>query len=501
MSGQSIHSTLGSFELLDVGGGPVEGNTSTPDNASAYDWKPTYWLKHPVPEDLDIITPPWMRPEQARLSLVGVNVVDVETSTVHRSMTVKLSGGKIESIAKSSTKDLQDERYESINAQGLYLCPGLVDVHTHITAVPGLPKGQLQASSETATALAAAFVLKGMLFRGFTTVRDVGGANRHYKQATEQWLIPGPRIFQGGPILSQTGGHGDSGTNADKPITGCCGAGSGDDASVLVDGVNECTRAARRIMAAGADHIKICSSGGVASPIDRLDSEQFTVPEIKAICDVVRMMRLTRVLFCLNEQKGTLVTAHCFTIQGARNAIEAGIGGIEHGHLLDDDTLRLMAKKGVHLTPTLIVQELLARPPYGSMLELAEKEKLKLVIDGGYKVIKRAHELGVNVAYGTDCFNAMQPAQLSEFDLRARVLPSDVILKQATVNGAKVLGMQGKIGTIKTGAFADLLLLSANPLEDVTILNEPFKYVKGIIKDGRVVRSEIKDLRVEVPLM
>nr|XP_018267175.1 uncharacterized protein I303_01159 [Kwoniella dejecticola CBS 10117]OBR89333.1 hypothetical protein I303_01159 [Kwoniella dejecticola CBS 10117] len=332
-----------------------------------------------------------------------------------------------------------------------------------------------------------------MLWRGFTTVRDVGGANRHYKNATEQWLIPGPRIFQGGPVMSQTGGHGDDGADSDKPITGCCGStGSGRD-SVVVDGVEECTRAARKMMRAGADHIKICSSGGVASPTDKLDSEQFTVAEIKAICDQNYGL--------LSDPRQRFIAAHCFTSPAARNAIEGGIGGIEHGHLLDDDTLKLMAKKGVHLTPTLIVQELLSKPPYQAMIPPQSREKLKLVIDGGYKVIKRAHELGVNIGFGTDCFGSMQNVQLSEFDLRKRVLSSDVVLRHATVNGAKILGMQGKLGVIQEGAFADLLLLSANPLEDVGIFNEPHKFVKGIVKDGRVVRSEIRDLRVEVPLV
>ncbi|WVQ62023.1 uncharacterized protein L199_000156 [Kwoniella botswanensis] len=479
----NITSALGSFELIDE-------HASQGRTPSAYDWKPEHWVKYPVPETYNIQSPPWIRPEQVPMSFVGVNIVDVENSLILKSMTVKIKSGKIESISKSLKEHMQEDGWESINAEGLYLSPGLIDVHTHVTAIPGQPLGSLSPKSETLTALGTQYVLKGMLWRGFTTIRDVGGANRHYKNATEQWLIPGPRIFQGGPLMSQSGGHGDDGEDVDKPINGCCAGGGGfSGTSCIVDGVDECTRAARRIMMAGADHIKICSSGGVASPTDKLDSEQFTVAEIKAICDTVRMM------------KGTLVTAHCFTSAAAQNAIEGGIGGIEHGHLLDDDTLKLMAKKGVHLTPTLIVQELLDKPPYQAMIPPVSRDKLKLVIDGGYRVMKRAHELGVNIAYGTDCFGPMQPNQLAEFELRKKVLSSKDIIKHATINAAKVLNMQGKIGIIGEGAFADLLLLSANPLEDVGIFNEPHKYVKGIIKDGRVVRSELKSLRVEVSLM
>ncbi|WVQ85098.1 hypothetical protein IAT38_007262 [Cryptococcus sp. DSM 104549] len=481
MTASDITSSLGNFELVD------DETPQSKSGKTVYDWQPPHWVVHPVPETYDIMSPPWIRPEQAAISLVGVNVVDVESSKIHESMTVKIKGGKIQSISKAAFAHMQEDGWASVNAGGLYLCPGLIDVHTHITAVPGTTAAQFNTTTETEVALKTTYVLRGMLYRGFTTVRDVGGANRHYKEATEQWLIPGPRIFQGGPVMSQTGGHGDM-ASPDAPLT-CCGVtlspGGYNNMGQVVDGVDACLKAARKIMMSGADHIKICSSGGVASLTDKLDSEQFTIPEIKAICDV----------------KGTLVTAHCFTNEGAKNAIEAGIGGIEHGHLLTDDTLELMAEKGVHLTPTLIVQELLFRKPYSVIIPPSSQEKLKQVIDGGYRVIKRAHELGVNVAYGTDCFASMQPCQLSEFDLRATVLPSSVILQQATVNGAKVLGMQGKIGVIKEGAFADLLLLSANPLEDVTILNNPPKFVKGIIKDGRVVRSALDGLRVEVPLV
>jgi imidazolonepropionase-like amidohydrolase len=130
----------------------------------------------------------------------------------------------------------------------------------------------------------------GMLSRGFTTVRDVGGANRHFKNATEQWLIPGPRLFQGGPVMSQTGGHGDT-SSPDDPATCCPITPAAHSAlGATVDGVDACLKVARKLMMAGADHIKICSSGGVASLTDKLESSQFTVPEIKAICDTVRMM-------------------------------------------------------------------------------------------------------------------------------------------------------------------------------------------------------------------
>lgn len=239
----------------------------------------------------------------------------------------------------------------------------------------------------------------------------------------------------------------------------------------------------------GADHIKICSSGGVASPTDRLESSQFSVAEIKAICDTVRNMG------------GCGVASHCFTVEGARNAIEAGVWSIEHGNLLDDATLELMAKKGVHLTPTLVVCELLSRPPYSAIIPPASREKLTHVREQGFSALKAADKAGVNIAFGTDCFSSMQPAQLTEFELRARVLPSAKVLQHATVNAARVLRMEGKIGVIKKGAAADLILLKENPLEDIVSLNRPRENLRAVIKDGRCVRSAVKGLRVEVPLV
>ncbi len=171
-------------------------------------------------------------------------------------------------------------------------------------------------------------------------------------------------------------------------------------------------------------------------------------------------------------------------------------------------------------------RQALSRPPYNAIIPPSSRAKLEIVKEMGSVTLKNAHEAGVNIAYGTDTFSAMQPLQLSEFDLRAKILPSPVVLKHATCNAgtsslgiqsgystkgldladmgshvAKVLKMEGKIGCVTEGAFADLLLLSANPLEDVTIFNKPAKYVKGIIKDGRVVTSRLDGLKVEVSLM
>lgn len=160
-----------------------------------------------------------------------------------------------------------------------------------------------------------------------------------------------------------------------------------------------------------------------------------------------------------------------------------------------------MKERGVNLTPTLIVSDLLSRPPYSSIIPPASREKLTHVIKHGNAMLKLAHDVGVNIVFGTDCFSSMQPVQLSEFNLRAAVLPSPVVLQHATVNAARMLKMEGRIGVIAKGAAADLLLLKTNPLEDVTSLNRPKDNLLAVVKDGRCVKSHVKGLNVEVPLV
>ncbi|CAD6566169.1 MAG: hypothetical protein TREMPRED_002296 [Tremellales sp. Tagirdzhanova-0007] len=436
---------------------------------SPIDWEPHHWSPWPLPEDYDFLQKSWFRPEQLPMSFVGVKLIDVENSKIIPGRTVKIRSGLIVDITDSQESDLHEEDWTCIDARGLYMCPGLIDCHVHIT--PPL--------KDAYTSYRVAFDLKRMLGNGFTTVRDVGGATRHHRDATAEWLIPGPRLLIGGPVLSQTGGHGKSfnavvrtdHNDPDGPISSKSISESGmGPVGLLVDGVDACLKAARKLMSAGADHLKICSSGGVLSPLDKLDSIQFTVPEIKAICDTARNMG------------ATLVTSHCFTSQGARNAIEGGVGGIEHGSLLDEPTLKLMAEKGIHLTPTLLIAEMIVNGPLGAKESKLAVEKAKLVNEKGYGMVQNAHRLGVNIAFGTDAF---VPVQLSEFELRAKILPSHIVLQQATCNGAKVLGMEGKVGCLKKGAFADLLLLDANPLEDIKILNRPKTHLKAVVKDGR----------------
>jgi imidazolonepropionase-like amidohydrolase len=333
--------------------------------------------------------------------------------------------------------------------------------------------------------LRTAGTLRGILSNGFTTVRDTGGATIAHAKATDEFLIPGPRVFQGGRMLSQTGGHGDDTEVWDD--SHCCRSNGIANSALgrLCDGVPECLQAARDNMRKGANHLKVCTSGGIASATDKLESLQFTVEELRAITTVCKNMG------------GRLVTAHCYTAEGVRHAIAGGVGGIEHGNMIDPDTARLMADKGVFLTPTLALHTFVTMPPYDRFETPEGLRKNAIVGDAGLKAIRYAEEAGVCVCYGTDTTGPTLVMQTYEFVVRSKLLPSPVVLRQATINGARQLGMEGKLGELVPGSFADLLFLNTNPLQDVASLDRTNENVMLIVKDGRIVKSRIRQLCAE----
>lgn len=315
------------------------------------------------------------------------------------------------------------------------------------------------------------FVVQEMLRRGFTSVRDCGGASLALKQAIEEGTIQGPRLFIAGHALSQTGGHGDS--RAAHDTSECCGPIS---ISMVCDGVPACIKAARQELRTGADFIKIMTGGGVASPTDKLDSVQFTKDEVRAVTEVAR-------------NANTYVTAHAYTPRSIRHAVENGVSGIEHGNFIDEETARFMAERDVFLTPTLITYSVMASPEFRGFLPIESEAKNAEVLKQGLRSLQIASDAGVTICFGTDLLGPMGVAQTKEFALRSQVLSSKAILQSATINPAKRAGLSDFLGQIKEGFVADLLILNENPLEDITIFDKPEKHMLAVIKDGRVFHS------------
>ncbi|KAL1857608.1 hypothetical protein Daus18300_010248 [Diaporthe australafricana] len=448
----------------------------------------------PIPEE---VYKPWTLPQQQAYVFVNINVVDTTEGKIHPGRIVRIQGGQITSITPQSDPPAIDPKDEAIyiNSAGKYLSPGLIDAHVHLTSVPGTP--DLQSAMATPAAVSAfrqPFQCKAMLERGFTSARDCGGASLALKEAINEGVFPGPRLFIAGHALSQTGGHGDRrGAHEDAIIGaagGCCGGGGGGGElsgglSEVVDGVPEVLRAARTQVRRGADFLKLMAGGGVASPTDALGGVQFTPDEMRAAADVA-------------DAAGTFATAHAYTARAVRRAVEAGVRGIEHGNFIDAETARFMADNGVYLTPTLVTYQAMADPRYAAFLPGQNREKNRQVLEQGLESVRIAHEAGVRMCLGSDLLSFLGVEQLKELGLRAQVLGSEEVLRHATVNPARMLGQEDRLGQVKEGFVADLLVLNANPLEDVTIFEKPEKHLLAVIKEGRVYSSRWSKLPVDV---
>ncbi|PVH70979.1 amidohydrolase [Cadophora sp. DSE1049] len=435
---------------------------------------------------------PWKPLVQRTFVFTNVNLVDVEAGVIHENVTIKLSGGRIEDIklhsntngdaGPHSLSDLETR----IDFRGKYLCPGLFDCHVHIIAVPGEREWQdTKSLNPTTSAYRQAYVCEQMLDRGFTTVRDCGGASLALKQSIEDGLIQGPRLFIAGGFLSQTGGHGDTRGSHDHSNIECCGGGSSNFPSFICDGVPECLRAARENIRTGSDFIKIMGGGGVCSPTDRIGNVQFTSEEITAITTVAK-------------NSHTYVTSHAYTPQSIRQAMENGVLGIEHGNLIDKETADLMAAKGAYLTPTLVTYTAMGDEGFAGYMPAESMEKNAEVYVAGLQGLKIAADTGVNICYGSDLLGHLGVCQLEEFTIRSQVLPPLAILQSATITPAKMMGQEKFLGQIKQGFAADMLVLNANPLDDITILAQPEKHLLAVIKDGRVCMSRWKLLDQDI---
>ncbi|MFG2848404.1 amidohydrolase family protein [Kitasatospora sp. NPDC048296] len=357
-----------------------------------------------------------------------------------------------------------------LDAAGATVLPGLIDAHVHLlvttldlAAVANWTPGYL-----TVRALAEA---ERMLRRGFTTVRDVGGADHGTARALDEGFALGPRLIFGGKALSQTGGHGDLRPLGDDSVP-CCE--SRPDFGRIADGVDAVRAAARDEFRKGAAHLKVLLSGGVASPHDEIAAVQYSEEEIRAAVEEA-------------ENHNRYVTVHAYHPRAIDRALRAGVRCVEHGNLLDDANIGLLLEKDAFLVPTLVAYARTAGLGAGSGLPPASLGKLAEVRDQGLAALERAHRAGVNLVYGSDLLGPLHPAQLEEFTLRAEVQPPADVLRSATTTAARLLGMAGEIGTLAPGAHADLLVVDGDPLDDLTVLTRPDRHLKHVIKAGAVV--------------
>jgi len=379
-------------------------------------------------------------------------------------------------IREVSAKPIKAPEASVIDCGKRTLMPGLIDSHVHVVlSEVSLPR--LEQMPLTLMTARAAVLMRNMLDRGFTSVRDTGGADWGLKEAVDQWLLPGPRLFIAGKALGPTGGHSDGRRRTDHGTRcHCCDALH--FAMGLADGVAEVRKAVREEMRQGCDQVKIMMSGGVASPYDPLDSLQFSPEEVAAAVEEAHAF-------------GRYVCAHAYTPEAITRAAEAGVRTIEHGNLIDDASAKLMASKGMYLIANLVTYyEMKKRAAeYGMSADMLAKNDL--VIDGGIRSLEICKRAGVPVAYGTDLLGQLQGEQSREFIIRAEVQKPIEIIRAATLIGAEIVRQVGKLGCIKPGAFADLLVVDGNPLRDLGLLQEQGKFLAAIMKGGRFHKNRL----------
>ncbi|KAL6867093.1 hypothetical protein J3F83DRAFT_106412 [Trichoderma novae-zelandiae] len=428
--------------------------------------------------DMAKIIKPWKLDAQPTYVFTNAKLVDPLQAHVTENVTIKTSGGRILSVSSPAPSISSGDIV--VDLRGKHVCPGLIDCHVHVAVVPGEANlSSYSAMTERVSLIRQPWVLKPMLERGFTSVRDCGGASLAMKEAVEEGVCIGPRLFIAGYALSQTGGHGDMRSSHDQSLCSC-GAVSG--ISRIIDGTSECFRVARDELRQGADFIKIMGGGGIASATDKVENLQFSDVEIKAIVTAAK-------------NNGTYVTSHSYTPQAIQQAVRQGVRGIEHGNLLDAETAKLMAEAGTFLTPTLITHVMSKQLNFLPPISAAKNDE---VLQRGLEAIKIATEAGVTICFGTDLLGPLHFAQSKEFSVRSQVQEPAEILRSATVNAAKLLMREGGLGQVKEGFLADFIVLDGNPLEDITVLDRAEEHVLAVVKDGRVVSSRWADVKVDV---
>lgn len=399
----------------------------------------------------------------------GGNVLDLAQGSLRAAHDVVIEHDR---IIRVSAEPVDVLGAAIIDARGKTVMPGLIDCHVHVLA-SNANLGLNAAQPNVLTAIRALPILKAMLARGFTTVRDAGGADWGLTQAIETGLVPGPRIFASGKALSQTGGHGDFRPRGDvlEPCSCCFRAGA---IARVVDGVDAVRLAVREEIQKGAAQIKIMASGGVASPTDPIANTQYSEDEIRAIVAEA-------------EAANTYVMAHAYTGRAITRAVRCGVRTIEHGNLVDAAAAEVMRQYEAFAVPTLVTYDALAK--HGALYGLPADSvaKIETVREAGRRSLEIYARAGVPMGFGSDLLGEMHTFQSDELRIRADVLGNLEALRSATTVAADIVSMTGQLGVVAEGAIADVLVLDANPLTDIGVLTGQGEQIAHAFQRGKLV--------------
>ena len=411
----------------------------------------------------------------ASILLKNARVFDGTREECSEGMEILVEAGVIREV---SDKPIRVSGAQVIDIAGRTLMPGLIDAHIH-AYFSDVNWHRADSAGEAYRTAHAVRMLGFALDCGFTTVRDIGGGDYDLWRAIQDGLVRAPRFLYAGKMLSMTGGHGDTRLmNESRHTHGYCSCGDFKALCVIADGVDACVGAVREELRRGAHCIKIMASGGVASPTDPIWMNQYREDEIRAI---------------VNEttERRTYTSAHCHPIDAVKRCVEFGVRVIEHGTLMDDETARLVAERGAYVIPTLVIIHVLAEQGRQLGLPPQSQEKVESIVRQAKHGLESMRRAGVNVGFGTDLLGETYVQQCREFALRKEVFSPLEILRQATSTNAAVLQMEGKLGCVKPGAYADLLVVDGDPLKDIDLLAASGRNLRLIMRAGELIRNEL----------
>lgn len=427
---------------------------------------------------------------KAQTTLIkNVNLWDGTSDRLNKNVSVLIEKNLIQKVSKTIP---EPQGATIIDGTGKTMIPGLSDAHVHLSANMNEKEARNDAHWMY-TSVRTAKAAENFLMLGFTTVRDLGGPVFGIKQAVDEGLIPGPRIYPSGAYISQTSGHGDFRSANEPSVALSGGQMQATDLlgwSYVVDGVPEVLKAARENLRKGATQLKVMAGGGIASDFDPIHSVQFTPEELEAAVHAA-------------ADWDTYVAVHIYESKGAIRALNAGVKCLDHGHLLNEETIQLIKEKDAWLVPQAFWNDTPASfwVPGKDTIPEALYKKIKPVLEGTDTVFKLAKKYGINVGFGSDAYGDLgyESYALTEFTSRAKWYSPLEILKQATSENARLLALsgrinpytEGKLGVIEAGAYADVLIYDGNPIEDIEVVAHPDKNLKLIMKDGVIYKNEL----------
>jgi imidazolonepropionase-like amidohydrolase len=415
----------------------------------------------------------------------NVRIFDGKSSALSGPRNVLVRGNQIERISTDPIPTNRSATTVLIDGGGRTLMPGLIDMHWHTMLVRPTPAALLTGDIGHLNLVAGAEA-RDTLMRGFTTVRDMGGPAFGLKRAIDEGTVAGPRIFPSGAIITVTSGHGDFRQPFEVPRTLGAPQSRGEQtgAAMIADSPDEVRVRVREQLMLGASQIKLTAGGGVASPSSPLDASTFTEAELRAAVEAA-------------ENWGTYVTVHAYTPASIRRAIAAGVKCIEHAHLMDEATAKLIAEKGIWLSTQAFADEMADAFPPGSL----ERAKALEVFAGTDRTFTLAKKYKIKTAFGTDVLFSQRLAQ-RQGELLAKLVrwytPAETLV-MATRTNAELLALSGKrnpypgkLGVVEEGALADLLLVDGDPIANIKLIEDAEKNLLVIMKDGRIYKNSLR---------